>query len=880
VLTVGASENLRPEQTSTWGAGWPDDFPVNPISSDRLADDADGMAAFSSRGPTDDGRIKPDVTAPGTMIISARSHDPDAGEGWGVYDGDYLYMGGTSMSTPLTAGGAALVREWLTRIKSVANPSGALMKAVLVNGAADMSPGQYTSPQEIPAARPNNVTGWGRVDLVGSLDPPSPRKVWFKDHTTGLSTGGDVEYTLSIGSSQARGQGEGETESQPISAPPRLSAAHPLVADERPVIPRTYPGVWREASSSPHCPLGTVELLQNRSFEDASGGTLDVWQDNSSGWYVNQTDTDAHSGTYSAFMGGYQGDPGLMLYQSMNFPADATAATLQVYLEGLSLGSDTIQAELWIENGATDILVDTHALSAANSTWTGNTWNLSSSAVNQLKGNQVWVVFYAMMATTDSFYLVDDASLAVTTGGGTTASLTITPASGPRGTVFHVTGSNFDPNDTVTIAIDGADQSTVPSDGSGGFSFNLTPPGTETKGVHTVTATDTGGHSANDTYEIVPQVSVDVSPASGDPGDSFTVTGSGFHGGSAITVKLDGATDGTATANTGGGFTYNLNTGAGIAAGSHAVSATDDEDSTGNDTFTIGGGACPEALNDGGFEASTGDTSNPHWTVSGNARFTVNQGIARTGEDAAILGYTSGPPDTGDLWQAVSVSADASSATLSFWYQTMGDGSFTVDVDVTDSSGSTVLVHLTTLTSATYDWQQYNHSFTSGELASIAGQNTRLRFRISGSSIPEDVVIDDVSWQICTGGAPPQTGGPFRFTLAWTDYPGTPGAAKALVNDLDLEIIGPDGTHYYGNAGLYTSGQCLRSGKWDACNNVEGIIIPDASYGTYTVIVHGYNVAQGPQPFALVASGDNLREGSGPPPTYDNFVYLPLVLRQ
>ncbi len=163
-------------------------------------------------------------------------------------------------------------------------------------------------------------------------------------------------------------------------------------------------------------------------------------------------------------------------------------------------------------------------------------------------------------------------------------------------------------------------------------------------------------------------------------------------------------------------------------------------------------------------------------------------------------------------------------------------------------------------------------------MATIKGQTVRLRLRLNNADY-DDLLIDDVSWQICTGGAPPQTGGPFRFTLAWTDYPGTPGAAKALVNDLDLEIIGPDGTHYYGNAGLYTSGQCLRGGQWDACNNVEGVIIPDASYGTYTVIVHGYNVAQGPQPFALVASGDNLREGSSPPPTYDNFVYLPLVLR-
>lgn len=890
VLTVGASENDRASIAATWGASYGE-----PIASDKRADDPDGLAAFSSRGPTDDGRIKPDLVAPGAYIASLRTHqyvfdddmegdtsgyttgylsggtgntwqlltdaphssthywknvvngtftpgamtilltpqmnvmptggafdihfwhkynlgsqdhlviifadgdgtviwltlnlsgsqgtytlqtttmgistllyydvDPttlqigfaissdDAtynsqwwlddvrvdGSDWGTMssvglaqpgdatDEAYLMMGGTSMSTPLTAGAAAMVREWLTRIKGVANPSGALMKAVLVNGAADMSPGQYTSPQEIPAARPNNVTGWGRVDLVESVDPPAPRKVWFKDYTTGLSTGGSVEYTLSIGSSQAQGRGEGETGRQgdeethhPATPTPTPTPTSVPALPHHSITPAPF--VAATGSGNIH-PLGTSQLLQNPGFDT---GTWTPWQPLG---YPELTDQVYRSASYSAWLAGYNNADDY-IYQSVTVPSDATEVVLdfwyRVYSEETAAHHDYLCYDITDGDGSTlingsycDDLYDT-----TQGQWINVQHTLSSADLTPLLGQTVLVWFYAQTDAADfSSAWVDDTALNVTTGGGPTETPTPTPT--PTGT----------------------------------------PP------------------------------------------------------------------------------------------------------------------PCPEALSDGGFEASTGDTSNPHWTVSGNARFTVNQGIARTGEDAAILGYTSGPPDTGDLWQAVSVPADASSATLSFWYQTMGDGSFTVDVDVTDSSGSTVLVHLTTLTSATYDWQQYNHSFTSGELASIAGQNTRLRFRISGSSIPEDVVIDDVSWQICTGGAPPQTGGPFRFTLAWTDYPGTLGAAKALVNDLDLEIIGPDGTHYYGNAGLYTSGQCLRGGQWDACNNVEGVIIPDASYGTYTVIVHGYNVAQGPQPFALVASGDNLRDGSGPPPTYDNFVYLPLVLR-
>jgi hypothetical protein len=201
VLTVGASESDRPEFTTTWGESWPNDFATAPVANDRLANNINGMAAFSSRGPTDDGRIKPDLVAPGTAIVSMQSQHPYASAGWGPYNQYYAYNGGTSMSTPLTAGAAATVREWLTRVRLVAQPSAALVKAVLLNGTADMSPGQYGSSAtpEVPATRPNTVAGWGRVDLQQSLDPTASGKVWFADSTNGLATGESTQYTVKIG---------------------------------------------------------------------------------------------------------------------------------------------------------------------------------------------------------------------------------------------------------------------------------------------------------------------------------------------------------------------------------------------------------------------------------------------------------------------------------------------------------------------------------------------------------------------------------------------------------------------------------------------------------------------------------------------------------
>ncbi len=106
-----------------------------PISNDPISDNPNGVAAFSSRGPTDDGRIKPEIVAPGTNIISTRSHMPNASYS-AIYNDDYVYDSGTSMATPMVSGMAALVRQWLNEERGMAAPSAALVKALLLNGAA------------------------------------------------------------------------------------------------------------------------------------------------------------------------------------------------------------------------------------------------------------------------------------------------------------------------------------------------------------------------------------------------------------------------------------------------------------------------------------------------------------------------------------------------------------------------------------------------------------------------------------------------------------------------------------------------------------------------------------------------------------------------
>lgn len=199
VVTVGAAESNR---TSGGLAGFTwfflnTCFLLSPLGFDYISNNANGMAAFSSRGPTDDGRIKPDIVAPGTNIVSNKSHYPGATTLWGQHETnpDYVYSGGTSMATPLTAGAGTLVRQWLG-IRGIITPSAAALKGVLLNTTVDMAPGQYGTgaTQEIPFARPNSVAGWGRTNL-SFIGAPFPYALWLDDQASGLTTGQLVTYT-------------------------------------------------------------------------------------------------------------------------------------------------------------------------------------------------------------------------------------------------------------------------------------------------------------------------------------------------------------------------------------------------------------------------------------------------------------------------------------------------------------------------------------------------------------------------------------------------------------------------------------------------------------------------------------------------------------
>ncbi len=103
------------------------------------------MSSFSSWGPTDDGRIKPDIVADGVSVLSSIATSTNA----------YATYSGTSMASPSAAGSLFLLQEYYSKLKNGAFLRSATLKGLAIHTAdeAGVSPG------------PDYQFGWGLLNV-------------------------------------------------------------------------------------------------------------------------------------------------------------------------------------------------------------------------------------------------------------------------------------------------------------------------------------------------------------------------------------------------------------------------------------------------------------------------------------------------------------------------------------------------------------------------------------------------------------------------------------------------------------------------------------------------------------------------------------------
>ena len=145
---------------------------------------SENMSSFSGWGPTDDGRIKPDVVAKGVSVLSTHNNSNDA----------YASYSGTSMSGPMVSGSIGLLLEHQENLHPGETLTAATLRALILHSADDIISGN---------PGPDYRYGWGLTDTQRAVEIMEANKDNESIHIYETTLNQGVEYTVTV---QASGQ--------------------------------------------------------------------------------------------------------------------------------------------------------------------------------------------------------------------------------------------------------------------------------------------------------------------------------------------------------------------------------------------------------------------------------------------------------------------------------------------------------------------------------------------------------------------------------------------------------------------------------------------------------------------------------------------------